>query len=355
MTAMGIIGAGMIAYVHAETIESLGTKILAVYDPAESKANAFRDRFGCDCEPSAASLLNRKDIEAVVIAVPNHQHAPMAIEALQAGKDVLLEKPMAMSIAECDGILKARDQSAQILQLGFVCRYSPAAIKAKELIDQGKIGKVISVQATLLRQRGIPGLGGWFTTKKLSGGGCLIDIGVHLIDLVMHITSEGSPSRLIGSCSQAFSMSSYDYEEMWSDPVQEGIFDVEDRVHASITFNTGMMFGLNVAWATHIPEKTIPEGLLIEGENGALVVDLWSDELTLAWSHEGKPASEKIKIELEDAWSDAFRGEHQAFANAIQHRVLDLEAGTGEDGRLVQKIVEAIYASNESQREMAIN
>ena len=81
---------------------------------------------------------------------------------------------------QCDEIISTRDESGKVLQMGFVCRYSPAAIKAKELIEYWAIGDVLHVQATLLRQRGIPGLGGWFTTKERSGGGCLIDIGVHL-------------------------------------------------------------------------------------------------------------------------------------------------------------------------------
>ena len=354
MTSIGIIGAGMIGNVHAEAAQATGTTIVAVYDSNESKATAFSKKFHCDAENSVEGLLARDDIEGIVIAVPNFQHATLAIESLRAGKDVLLEKPMAMSIEECDEILKVRDESNQVLQLGFVCRYSPAATKAKELIEQGKIGKVLSVQATLLRQRGIPGLGGWFTTKQLSGGGCLIDIGVHLIDLVMYLTPRQTPCRVIGRCSQAFTMASYEYEEMWSDPVNDGTFDVEDRVRATISFDKGMVFDLNVSWATHLPEGTIADGLLIEGEQGAMIVDLWADELTLAYAKDGKPHHEIVGVELEDAWSDAFNAEHRAFANSIKNRTLDAGAGSGEDGKQVQLVVEAIYKSNADQKEMAI-
>ena len=344
----------MIGNVHAETAVRVGTPIACVYDSNEEKRSAFADKFGCDEELTVESLLSRDDIDGVVIAVPNFQHAPLAIQALKAGKHVLLEKPMALSIAECDEILAARDESGKVLQLGFVCRYSPAAMKAKAMIDDGALGNIVSIQATLLRQRGIPGLGGWFTTKELSGGGCLIDIGVHLLDLVMHMTSMNEPKRVIGQCSQAFTMANYAYDEMWSDPVENGTFDVEDRIRAFITFETGMVFDLNVSWATHIPEQTIADGLLIEGEHGVLIVDLWSDELIHAYSVDGKPHSETIKIELDDAWNDAFDGEHRAFAQSMEHGAIPEGAGTGEDGKRVQEIVEAIYASNDAQKEMAI-
>ncbi len=354
MTSIGIIGAGMIGNVHAETAQRVGTTVACVFDSNEAKRSAFAQKFDCEEEASVESLLSRDDIDGVVIAVPNFQHAPLAIQALEAGKHVLLEKPMALSIEECDNILAARDQSGKVLQLGFVCRYSPSAMVAKAMIDDWSIGKIVSIQATLLRQRGIPGLGGWFTTKALSGGGCLIDIGVHLLDLVMHMTSMNAPKRVIGRCSQAFTMASYDYDEMWSDPVENGTFDVEDRIRASITFDTGMVFDLNVSWATHIPEQTIADGLLIEGETGALIVDLWSDEITHAYSVDGKPHSETVKVELEDAWNDAFDGEHRAFAQAIESGAVPTGAGTGEDGKRVQEIVEAIYASDDAQKEMAI-
>ena len=142
MTNIGIFGAGMIANVHAETIEALGATVCAVCDSCEDKAVAFSESHGCDVAMSVDELLSREEIDGIVIAVPNDMHAHLAIASLDAGKDVLLEKPMAMSLQECDDIIAARNSSNNLLQLGFVCRYSPAAIKAKQLIDEGRIGGV---------------------------------------------------------------------------------------------------------------------------------------------------------------------------------------------------------------------
>ncbi len=354
MTNIGLIGAGMIANIHAETAKRIGTTVAAVHDPRNEKAESFGSLHGCDVCDSVELLLERDDIDGVVIAVPNDLHAEIAIAALNAGKHVLLEKPMAMSIAQCDAILEARNSSGKVLQMGFVCRYSPAALKAKQIIERGEIGDVLHVQATLLRQRGIPGLGGWFTTKSRSGGGCLIDIGVHLIDLGMHITSKKSPARVHGKCLQAFTAETYSYEEMWSTPVEGGTFDVEDRVRSLVTDTSGTTFQLEVSWATHLPENSMNDGLLIEGTKGSLVVDLWSDKLQKGFADNGVPKTETVQIAVRDAWEDAFDGEHQAFADAIASGELVDGAGTGEDGRLVQTVIEAIYASDKQQVEITL-
>jgi len=354
MTRIGIIGAGMIANVHAETADRIGTKVVAVHDPRTERASTFAKKHGCSVEDSVDALLAKEDIDGVVVAVPNDQHATLAIAALEAGKHVLLEKPMAMSLQQCDDILQARDASGKVLQMGFVCRYSPAAKVAKQMIENGDLGEIHHVQATLLRQRGIPGLGGWFTTKERSGGGCLIDIGVHLIDVAMHITAKKTPTRALGKCTQQFSERTYAYDEMWSTPKVGGTFDVEDRVRALLTDASGTTFQFDVAWATHLPEKTMKDGLLFEGTKGAMVIDLWENEITLGFSDKGTPKVKTISIELDDAWNDAFDGEHRAFANAIASESLDAGAGSGEDGRLVQQVVEAVYTSNGIGKEVEI-
>ena len=121
MTNIGIIGAGMIANIHAEAANRIGSNIVAVHDPRNDRAGAFGDKYGCEVVDSVEDLLARDDIEGVVIAVPNDRHSELAIAALNAGKHVLLEKPMAMSLQQCDEILSARDASGNVLQMGFVC------------------------------------------------------------------------------------------------------------------------------------------------------------------------------------------------------------------------------------------
>ena len=354
MTNIGIIGAGMIANLHAESASAVGSTVIAVFDPREKAAASFGEKHGCAVQKSVQEMLEDDNIQGIVIAVPNDMHADLAIAALNAGKDVLLEKPMAISMLQCDEIIAAADKSAQVLQMGFVCRYAPAAIKAKALIQDNRIGNVQQVKATLIRQRGIPGLGGWFTTKSRSGGGCLIDIGVHLIDLAMHMAKLKSPHSATGHCKQTFNMDNYTYDEMWSEPVKDGTFDVEDSVQATVEFKGGVTLHLDIAWATDMHEGQWQDGLMIEGDRGSMVVDLWGDSIELSESIDGVATKTTEPVIVDEAWDEAFQSEHSAFASAIESRSLQENAGSPKDGRAVQRIVEAIYNANEAQKKVTI-
>ncbi|MDP7007968.1 MAG: Gfo/Idh/MocA family oxidoreductase [Phycisphaerales bacterium] len=354
MTQYGLLGAGMIANVHAEAIVATGGEIVSVYDPRDHRREEFSKKWSCDSCSDFASLLSKKDIDAVVVAAPNDRHAELAIAAMQCGKDVLLEKPMAMSIAQCNEIIQVQHETNRVLQLGFVCRFSPAVRVVREMIEEGKLGTVYNARATLLRQRGIPGLGSWFTNKERSGGGCLIDIGVHLIDLLSYITSATSPSRVVGSCTQTFSLTNYGYEEMWATPNPEGTFDVEDGVRAMTTFEDGSTHQIDVSWATHLPERSLRDGVSIEGDQGAVWFDVWGNAISFGSSEEGKPVEKTIAVEVQDAWSEAFQAEHNAFASSLLHRSISHGAGAANDGLLVQTIVDAIYQSSCEQREVAV-
>ncbi|MGY8753214.1 MAG: hypothetical protein ACKVIO_04890, partial [Phycisphaerales bacterium] len=146
----------------------------------------------------------------------------------------------------------------------------------------------------------------------------------------------------------------YAYDEMWSTQKEGGTFDVEDRVRALLTDESGTTFQFDVAWATHLPENTMKDGLLIEGTKGALVVDLWKDEIEFGYSENGRPKTKSIAISVDDALNDAFDGEHRAFAHAIASGTLENGAGSGEDGRLVQRIVASMYASDNISQEVEV-
>ena len=125
---LGIIGAGSIGTVHAAAATKAGTTVTGVWDIDEEKARTLADTYpGALATTSMVELLARDDIDAVVVAVPNSSHKKIAIAALEAGKDLLLEKPMAMSVAECDEIIAAKEKTDRIVQLGFVSRYTPTA------------------------------------------------------------------------------------------------------------------------------------------------------------------------------------------------------------------------------------
>ena len=166
MLRLGFIGSGAIAEVHAEAAQRVGSHVAGFFDVEQARAKRLADRFGAALATASLPALLKSDCEAVVVAVPNHLHREMTIAALEAGKDVLLEKPMAMSVAECESIIAAARTRKRIVMLNFVCRSSPAALAARRFIDAGRLGKLYHVKAALYRRRGIPGLGRWFTTKS---------------------------------------------------------------------------------------------------------------------------------------------------------------------------------------------
>ena len=204
--------------------------------------------------------MDSSDVDAIVVAVPNKFHKDIAIAALTAGKDVLLEKPMALNAAECREINAAAKKSGKILQMGMVQRFSPTANTASALIKAGRLGNVYHAKSNIYRRRGIPGLGGWFTTKALSGGGPLIDLGVHILDLSLFLMDFPKPLRVSGKVYDNFGkdMKNYVYESMWAGPPKyDGTFDVEDSAHAMIRFEGGLTMEFNATWAGNFPDGSV--------------------------------------------------------------------------------------------------
>ena len=185
---IGFIGAGNINRMHITNAQKLGLNLGGIADVAVEAAEAARKQYNiAKAYSDYKELLADKKLDAIVVGTPNKFHAEQAVAALKAGKHVLLEKPMAMSVAESDAIIAAMTKSGKILQMGMVNRFKPSVQTLKHVIETGRCGPLYAGQTFWYRRRGIPGFGGWFTTKAMSGGGGLIDIGVHMIDLAMYL------------------------------------------------------------------------------------------------------------------------------------------------------------------------
>src|SRR5881409_3376726 len=183
-----VIGAGGIG---AEHLHSLTTchRAAAV---AIAELNPQRSREACSRYNVPRSyadyreLLDQPDIDAVTIALPNHLHASVAIEALKARKHVLLEKPMATSVKEAAKIVDVAKTMKRTLMVAQNLRFNRHTQLAKAIVERGDLGEVYHVRCFWLRRVGIPRIGSWFTQKQLAGGGCVYDLGVHLLDAALH-------------------------------------------------------------------------------------------------------------------------------------------------------------------------
>ncbi len=354
---LGIIGSGSIGTMHAEMATAVGTQVVAVCDKRPERAKKLAAKIdGAVAAASADELLARRDVDAVVVCVPNDRHKPLALKAIAAGKDLLLEKPMALNVAECDEIIAAAKKSDRIVQMGFVCRCAPTSVAIREMIRAGRFGEIYHAKAILHRRRGVPGLGRWFTTKAKSGGGVLIDLGVHVIDLVTYLADRPRAVRVSGHCTSRFGtpIERYVYDEMWAGPPNpEGVFDVEDGATALIRFDSGLTLDLSVSWAANLPETVLPDGIILFGEKAGCYFDVWGERVEIATEQDGYLVDLKPRIHTAGTtWADGWQRQHRIFAANVQSR--RAPDASLADGRAVQQILEAIYASSDAGREVEI-
>jgi predicted dehydrogenase len=204
-------------------------------------------------------ILGDREVEAVSICTPNDTHAPIAIACLEAGKQVLCEKPASVDIELVNKMKAAADRNGRILNIGVVNRFNTAVNRIKEMIEEGELGRVYHIYCSFRSHRSIPGLGGAFTTKANSGGGVLIDWGVHFLDLIFYsigqpkvLTVSGQTHSVLGK-----EMEDYAFLDMWAGPPDySGTYDVEDFVTGLIR-TTGPTISLNGAWAQNIGETAM--------------------------------------------------------------------------------------------------
>jgi predicted dehydrogenase len=226
---------------------------------------------------------------------------------------------------------------------------------AKRMVASGRLGRVHHVRVSLWRRRGIPGLGRWFTTRARSGGGVLIDLGVHLFDLVMDVTGCTRAERVSGSCASLFGspIEQYSFSEMWGGPPDpQGVFDVEDSAVGLIRFDGGVTMELNAAWAANLPEGALRDGVVVLGDRGGMYFDIWGDRLLLAGEHDGALEDVVSHVSVGSAWDEAWRRQSATFAGHVVNRTAP--AATAEHGRAVQAILEAFYRSSEEGREVEV-
>jgi len=349
---LGIIGAGTIGGTHAAAAKATGLDVACVADIDAKAARSFARTHGIrEAFSDPKKVFASDGVDAVVIGVPNKFHKPLAVAAMKAGKDVLLEKPMALNRAECRQINAVAAQTKRVLQMGFMQRYTPVAVTARSFIDAGRLGKVYHIKANYYRRRGVPGLGGWFTTKALSGGGPLIDLGVHIIDLAMYLAGYPTPLRVSGKVYANFGkkMKKYLYESMWAGPPRfGGKCDVEDSAHALIRLDGGVSFEMNTTWAGNFPDDSVNDLIGLFGDKGGVTFQLGGDTVKLATEEQGHNVDVVPKLRH----AQPFEEQIKLFAHNVKTRTAP--EASGRCGQIVQAILDAIYRSSELDREVPI-
>lgn len=347
---VGIIGTGAIGAVHAKSYQAAGgVEIAAICDVHADLLKQRGKEFGVKQCFSDYHKLLETDVDAVSVCVGNVLHHEVATAALQAGKHILLEKPMAMNATEAADIVQAADKAGKVVQIGMVNRQRADSQVLRGYIEAGQLGEIYHMRCVLIRRRGIPGLGGWFTTKAESGGGPLIDLGVHWFDMAMWLSDHWNPTAVSAMNYAKFGrdMASYTYVNMWAGPPKlDGTCDVEDYSTGLVRFADKATLGFEIAWAANTFDQSYVE---ILGDKGG--ARIFGDEpLTIYTEHQGRLA------DIQPKFSDKTnRFDVQATKFLAACRGEQPPAATAEQGLVTMKLIDAIYESGEKGQEIKLD
>ncbi len=234
-------------------------EVVAFCDIIEERAIALRDEYFPDAAvyTDYKDLLKDETIDAVDICTPNYLHSIIAVDAFKAGKHVLCEKPDAIDVTEVLKMKNAADEAGKVLMVIRNNRFVTASQYAKKFVEAGRMGEIYCGRCGWQRRRGIPGKGGWFTTKEQSGGGPLIDLGVHMIDLAVWLMGNPTPVAVSANTYTKFADNDTSDSEnsKFGDANSEGTFDVEDLAMGMIRFDNGAVLQIEFSWASNIKEE----------------------------------------------------------------------------------------------------
>ncbi len=352
---VGVIGAGAVATGHLRAYaQNPDVELVAVSDVSAERlewaAKEFAIAHAC---ADYRQLLARPEIDAVSVCLPNWLHAPVTVEALQAGKHVLCEKPPALTAADAERMAAAAAASGRILMICFNYRYRNDTRFVKRLLDSGQLGNIYYVKAGWLRCAGIPGhKGSWFTRRALSGGGPLIDLGVHLLDLALWFLGHPHPVSVTASTYAAFGPRGLHYAGSSGEAGGEP-FDVEDLASAFIRLDNGVTLLLETSWAMHTAAGRDQYLLHLYGDEGGAELDVRNYCLT----DTVRVYRDLAGVPVDSAPHALQAGSgHDAAINDFLRCVRERRApeATPEQGVALMRLIEAIYRSAEEQREITL-
>ncbi len=343
----GVIGTGAFGLDHLNSLQQCPrATTVAVADSNPGRAKEASERYKIPRSYSDyMELLDQADIDAVTIALPNHLHAPVAIEALKARKHVLLEKPMALNAKDAAKVADAAIKMRRTLMVAHNFRFNRQTQMAKMIVQRGDLGEVYHSRCFWLRRGGIPRIGSWFTQKKLAGGGVIYDLGWHAIDTCLHLLNEFDVTSVLGHAHARFGPRGLG-EMAWGrseiDPARP--FDVEDYGMALLRLKSGRTVNFEASWAAHQPADGREHGLDLLGTQGGL--SLYPARLF----RNGPNGYESIQLANFKILFPEDRIHH--FVNCVLEGKKPLV--TVEESLRVQQILDAIYASAATGKEVRL-
>ena len=348
---IGLIGAGNIANTHIDSYKRLGgeCEIVAICDINESRLNETAAKYGIENKYLSVEemLAAHPELDACDVCVWNCNHAKCAIAALNAGKHVLCEKPMAYNAKEAEDMISARDKSGKVLMIGFVMRFTDEGRIAKDFIDKDYLGDVYYARAHYVRRHGSPG--GWFANKELSGGGPIIDLGVHVIDFTRYLAGSPKPVSVYAAAFDNIGNRPHLKNGVGWMPKDAKDTDpntVEDFGTALIRYDNGFVTHLECSYDVNAITRNAKE---LYGTKGGM--DL-ANGVKIYTETNGFLSDVDVKTANYKDARDAFDEEMLSFIKCA--RGDEKCVATAEDGLVVMKILDAIYESARTGHEVII-
>ena len=355
--SIGIIGLGTHGRNYAGILTALDCPPVCGVDADPTARREFQRQFDATTYENLSDLLET-DIDAVIVCTPTKFHESTAVAALERGLDIFLEIPLGHDLESAERIAAVAEETGQICMVGFYYRFRNICRVTKSYIEEGYLGDITHIHARYIRRRGVPGRGTWYTSQDIAGGGALMDVGGHLLDLLLHFLDWPELVDVMATSRSDFGhQEDYAYIYMWGEDGNAKMYDVEDSVTAFCEFDTDVTATIEVAWAANTESE---HSYAIRGTGAGAFLDL-TDTLPEV---ESVPDS-RNRLKLYEARSqgtdhfvnsdivaplnDAYFDELSTFISAVKHGD-QLEANNVRQGLAVQRIIDEIYRAGSNDR-----
>jgi predicted dehydrogenase len=345
---IGIVGLGGMGKNHASGVEDAGHELVGGADVVEEVREEFEATFGVPTYESHETLLETGALDGIVVTTPNAFHADVAVAALERDVNVLVEKPLADTLANAERVAEAEADSEAFGIVGFNSRFSAGADLFTAYREDGIFGDLNHVEGRFVRRRGIPRVGSWFTNRELSGGGSLIDIGVHLIDFCLYLTDFPEVEEV-----SAVTRSEFGAREDYADPegfaghwedADADTFDVDDSASFFVRTADGPTFSMEVAWACN---RDPVREVVVRGTDAGATMRMGGESMTV-YSCDTRGTDHYVDREV--------TGERAVSSHAAEDALFADAAAAGEppgtntieEGMTVQRVIDAVYRSSEA-------
>lgn len=348
---IGIVGLGNIARLHCHNLDALDRPVSleAGVDIDPGARETFAAEYGVAAYEDPAELYD--SVDAVLVTTPNKYHEQYVVDALDAGLDVYVEKPLAHTVESAERIAGAAADAEGFCMVGFHNRFANPVEALVGYRADGTLGDVSHVEANYVRRRGVPGRGSWFTRQEVAGGGSLIDIGAHAVDLSLYLLGYPEITEVTGETRAQFGVDDdYAYVDMWGEDGGAADVTVDDSASAFVRCANGTTISLEVAWATNRPDS---QEYYVRGTDAGARLDLSDDSLTLYETVDnGTMHHRTTAVETQDA--NAHQRTLGRFVEAVRDGTPPAR-NTVSQALRVQRVLGAIYRSSDAGAAVSVD